>query len=303
MTTPNNATSLMSRDQLHNINQPEDTATFHHGKHSTLDHLKHVLRQNALERGPSPQPLTDSQYSAGLRLLMRNSGSTRFEDFIVSQLHGLLIDAIKHIVYVRVLEVRPGPESVLGQLPGLQRWRISRYIAYEPNLLVAKELKESLLRGPQRKPLFPRLDSKQGLTMPLEDRPSVSAGLWLQGGLGPFSREFGLSCDRIVGAIMVSVATRETLCIGRVPVRHQPAGVIRPENESDLLWAIRGAGTNFGIIINVVFEPHQLPTSVMRNRYAPLPYALATQRARAKSGVDNARQPQKNNSADLHLYL
>ncbi|KAH0593603.1 hypothetical protein MHUMG1_08741 [Metarhizium humberi] len=54
-----------------------------------------------------------------------------------------------------------------------------------------------------------------GLTVPMGARPSVGAGLWLQGGIGHLARLHGLACDAIVGAVMVSVADGRVLCIGR----------------------------------------------------------------------------------------
>ncbi|KAF5024472.1 hypothetical protein F66182_3412 [Fusarium sp. NRRL 66182] len=92
------------------------------------------------------------------------------------------------------------------------------------------------------------------VTVPLGARPSVGAGLWLQGGIGHLARLYGLGCDSILGAVVVSVETGEVLCIGHVPSQHQPAGAIRPRDEPDWLWALKGAGTNFGIVISVTFK-------------------------------------------------
>jgi FAD/FMN-containing dehydrogenase len=93
-----------------------------------------------------------------------------------------------------------------------------------------------------------------GLTAPLGARPSVGAGLWLQGGIGHLARSYGLGCDAIVGAVVVSVASGQVLYVGDVPEQHRPSDAIRPENEDDLLWALKGAGTNFGIVISVIFQ-------------------------------------------------
>ncbi|KAI1061056.1 hypothetical protein LB507_010162 [Fusarium sp. FIESC RH6] len=92
------------------------------------------------------------------------------------------------------------------------------------------------------------------LTVPLGARPSVGAGLWLQGGLGHSMGHHGLTSDCIVGAVLVSVESAQLLCVGHVPKQHRPRGAIRPEKEDDLLWALRGAGTNFGIIVSVTFK-------------------------------------------------
>ncbi|KAJ4321827.1 hypothetical protein N0V84_005122 [Fusarium piperis] len=106
---------------------------------------------------------------------------------------------------------------------------------------------------------------EQGLSVPLGSRPSVGAGLWLQGGIGHLARLYGLACDAIAGAVMVSVDSGKVLCIGNVPSQHQPADAVRSEDENDLLWALKGAGTNFGIIVSVTFMAHAAPTYLVRN--------------------------------------
>jgi len=103
-----------------------------------------------------------------------------------------------------------------------------------------------------------------GLSVPLGARPSVGAGLWLQGGIGHLARQHGLACDAIVGAVVVSVVSGEVLCIGKVPSQHQPHGSASVE-ALDLLWAIKGAGTNFGIVLSVTFKACPAPTYSVRS--------------------------------------
>ncbi|KAM0517680.1 hypothetical protein ACHAPE_004653 [Trichoderma viride] len=109
-----------------------------------------------------------------------------------------------------------------------------------------------------------------GLTVPLGSRPSVGAGLWLQGGLGHLARQYGLASDAIVGAVVVGLDSGKVLCIGQVPSQHCPVDAERPYNESDLLWAIKGAGTNFGIVISVTFKAFTATTYTVRNWHVPL---------------------------------
>ncbi|KAK4231870.1 hypothetical protein QBC38DRAFT_406514 [Podospora fimiseda] len=108
-----------------------------------------------------------------------------------------------------------------------------------------------------------------GLTVPLGARPSVGAGLWLQGGIGHLSRLYGLACDAIVGAVVVSVKDGRVLLIGNVPAQHQPEGAVRPENEDELLWAIKGAGTNFGVVVSVTFMAFPAERMMVRNWVLP----------------------------------
>lgn len=143
-----------------------------------------------------------------------------------------------------------------------------------------------------------------GLTVPLGARPSVGAGLWLQGGIGHLARRHGLSCDAIVGVVMVSVDSGEVLCVGRVPERHRPAGAVRPRSEdgTDLLWAIRGAGTNFGIVISVTFKAYTAPVFLVRDWNLWLSDSFE---ARSKLRVfdEFARKLSLDSSADAYLYL
>lgn len=110
----------------------------------------------------------------------------------------------------------------------------------------------------------------EGITVPLGTRPSVGAGLWLQGGIGHLARLHGFACDAIVGAVVISVESSQALCIGHVPKQHRPAGAVCPENDTDLLWAIKGAGTNFGIVVSVTFKTFVAPTYSIRNWVFPL---------------------------------
>lgn len=111
---------------------------------------------------------------------------------------------------------------------------------------------------------------EEGLTVPLGSRPSVGAGLWLQGGIGHLARQYGLASDAIVGAVVVSLDSGEVFCIGQVSSEHCPVDAVRPDNESDLLWAIKGAGTNFGIVVSVTFKAFSAATYTVRNWNAPL---------------------------------
>ena len=74
------------------------------------------------------------------------------------------------------------------------------------------------------------------------------AGLALSGGLGWLRRKWGLSCDNLVGAELVTAAGQ----------------VLRVDEESDpdLLWGLRGGGGNFGVVTELVFTAHRLGPEV-----------------------------------------
>lgn len=74
------------------------------------------------------------------------------------------------------------------------------------------------------------------------------AGLTLGGGLGWLARSFGLACDNLVAA---DVVTAE----GEL-VRASDS-----EN-TDLMWALRGGGANFGVVTSFEFSLHALGPEV-----------------------------------------
>jgi FAD/FMN-containing dehydrogenase len=68
------------------------------------------------------------------------------------------------------------------------------------------------------------------------------AGLTLGGGIGHLTAQHGLTCDNLVGAEVVT-----------------PGGAVvhaGPDENADLLWALRGAGGNFGVATRLEFRVH-----------------------------------------------
>jgi FAD/FMN-containing dehydrogenase len=84
-----------------------------------------------------------------------------------------------------------------------------------------------------------------GLAISSGDTKSVGVGgLTLGGGIGWMVRQVGLAIDSLKGAEIVT-ADGQTLQLSET------------EN-SDLFWAIRGGGGNFGVITSFEFEAHKL---------------------------------------------
>ena len=90
----------------------------------------------------------------------------------------------------------------------------------------------------------------RGLLLPGGSCPTVGiAGLALGGGVGVFSRAYGLTCDQLA---KVKIVTAD--------------GVVRrcgPGQNEDLYWASRGGGGgNFGIATSFEFRAHPIPAAI-----------------------------------------
>jgi hypothetical protein len=85
----------------------------------------------------------------------------------------------------------------------------------------------------------------QGLVVPLGDRPSVGMGLVLQGGINHFMRRFGLAIDNLVRVVYVS-----------------PKGELCDATTQEDLWAFRGAGPNFGVVLRLHLRAYKVATVV-----------------------------------------
>src|SRR5947207_4477727 len=89
-----------------------------------------------------------------------------------------------------------------------------------------------------------------GLAVPVGINSTTGiAGLTLGGGFGWISRKYGLTIDNLVSATVVTAAGEKLTA--------------NEKEHSDLFWAIRGGGGNFGVVTSFEFKLHAIGTEVL----------------------------------------
>lgn len=143
-----------------------------------------------------------------------------------------------------LVSVRGGGHSISGQsvcegglmisLAGMRGIRIdpqARIARVEPGVLLGE---------------FDREAQAFGLVTPAGTVSHTGvAGLTLGGGFGRLARKFGLSCDNLLSADVVTAGAR----LVRASATENP----------DLYWALRGGGGNFGVVTSFEFRLHPSP--------------------------------------------
>ncbi|KMS69276.1 lipoprotein [Streptomyces viridochromogenes] len=101
----------------------------------------------------------------------------------------------------------------------------------------------------------------KGVTIPAGSCPSVGvSGLTLGGGHGVTSRAYGLTCDSLTQATLITADGKQLTA--------------NATTHKDLFWALRGAGNgNFGVVTELQFKTHPAPQAVVA--YMTWPWSKA----------------------------
>ncbi|WP_030673363.1 FAD-binding oxidoreductase [Streptomyces cellulosae] len=107
----------------------------------------------------------------------------------------------------------------------------------------------------------------KGVTIPAGSCPTVGvSGLTLGGGHGVASRAYGLTCDSLTQATIITADGKQLTA--------------NSTDHKDLFWALRGAGNgNFGVVTELRFRTHPAPQAVTAYLSWPWSRAAAVMRA------------------------
>ncbi|MEV8022572.1 FAD-binding oxidoreductase [Streptomyces sp. NPDC086554] len=114
----------------------------------------------------------------------------------------------------------------------------------------------------------------KGVTIPAGSCPTVGvSGLTLGGGHGVVSRAYGLTCDSLTSATLITADGKLVTASAR-------------ENK-ELFWGLRGAGNgNFGVVTELTFRTHKAPQGVSAYMTWPWSKAAAVIKAWQEWGPD-----------------
>ncbi|WP_405615856.1 FAD-binding oxidoreductase [Streptomyces sp. NBC_00076] len=107
----------------------------------------------------------------------------------------------------------------------------------------------------------------KGVTIPAGSCPTVGvSGLTLGGGHGVVSRAYGLTCDSLTQATLITADGKQLTA--------------NATDHKDLFWALRGAGNgNFGVVTELHFKTHPAPQAVTAYLSWPWSKAAAVMKA------------------------
>ncbi|UFQ16620.1 MULTISPECIES: FAD-binding oxidoreductase [Streptomyces] len=114
----------------------------------------------------------------------------------------------------------------------------------------------------------------KGVTIPAGSCPTVGiSGLTLGGGHGVVSRAYGLTCDSLTSATIITADGKQLTA--------------SKTEHKDLFWALRGAGNgNFGVVTELSYRTHTAPQAVSAYMSWPWSKAAAVVKAWQAWGPD-----------------
>ena len=138
--------------------------------------------------------------------------------------------------------VRCGGHNVAGK--GMSEGGLTLDLSGLREISVDKENKLVHVGGGSRLGDVDAVTSQHGLIVPAGIMSETGvAGLSLGGGIGWFSRPYGLTCDQFV-ALELVLASGEVI-------------EVTEDNHPELMWALRGGGGNFGIVTRFTFRAQE----------------------------------------------
>lgn len=119
--------------------------------------------------------------------------------------------------------------------------------------------------------------------------PTVGvSGFILGGGLGPFTRSFGMGCDTLTEATVVT-ATGDVVTVKKTDDPNS--------KEGELFWALQGGGGgNFGVLVEMKLKVQQLENAygtVVAGRYQWFPKKEETDKAISNKATPDKATPDK----------
>ena len=95
------------------------------------------------------------------------------------------------------------------------------------------------------------------------------AGLTLGGGFGRIARKYGLACDNLIGAELITADGSFVKA--------------STKENSELLWGLRGGGGNFGVVTAFEYQVHEVDSMMLGG---PLVFPFANARGLLRSYAD-----------------